>query len=95
LIAEKCTLLDPELLDMREKLLYFRENQGRKIDQSDSLCVQIRRDHILDNSFLRLNGLPRTKCLARFVISFVGDPGIDQGDLTRQWFNEVAHAFWR
>jgi E3 ubiquitin-protein ligase HUWE1 len=84
----------PGMLEVKEKLGYFRSKQETKINRGETLKLKVRHDHILDDSFIRIIGLPPEKLLARLSVSFAGEPGIDAGGLTKQWFEEVARALF-
>jgi E3 ubiquitin-protein ligase HUWE1 len=84
----------PDLLDTSDKHRYFTTRQTAKIDRSSALRIKVRRDHILNDSLLRLQNVPAEKLKSRLVIQFEGEPGIDQGGLTKEWFNEVAQEIF-
>jgi E3 ubiquitin-protein ligase HUWE1 len=103
LVTANCALLDvpfkfllayPGMLDSKEKLGYFRSKQSVKINRGRTLRLKVRHEHILYDSFMKLSVVPTEKFLTQLSISFAGEPGVDAGGLTRQWFEEVARALF-
>jgi hypothetical protein len=75
----------PELLDLRQKTAYFRSLQSGKLTRT-RLKVEVRRSEILRDSFRRLRNVEPADWLGHLFVRFRDEPGIDDGGLTREWF---------
>jgi len=57
--------------------------------------LAIRRDHILEDSFLHIMKMKSYQMRQRWRVSFVGEPGLDAGGVLREWltvlFGELFH----
>jgi hypothetical protein len=102
LIAESPSLLRshlrfllkcPEVLDLRQKTAYFRELQNGKLNRG-RLKIEVRRGEVLRDSFRRLRGIRPAEWLGRLFIRFRDEPGIDDGGLTREWFELLVRALF-
>merc|ERR1719329_1994107 len=53
----------------------------------------IRREHILEDSLLKLKNANTFQLLAHtFMVSFKDEPGVDAGGVTRDWFHSMAQV---
>jgi hypothetical protein len=87
-------LMYPELLDTKDKHEYFLQRQRGRLLRHQPVNLRVRREHILNDSFLRLQNLPPERFLGRMHVTFTGEAGIDAGGLTKAWFEEVTHAIF-
>lgn len=83
----------PELLDLRQKTGYFRELQREK-KKEGIIKIEVRRDEILLDSFRRFRGVAPLHWLGRLFVRFKDEPGIDDGGLTREWFELLVRALF-
>jgi E3 ubiquitin-protein ligase HUWE1 len=75
-----------ELLSFRSRWTFFTQHQSMKrINDLRPMEFRIQRATALDDSFAIFRDLPAQAFLSPFVLTFVGEPGIDAGGLTRNW----------
>jgi hypothetical protein len=80
-----------ELLELREKTNYFRAKQAGKINlRIDPLHIAVRRNSVLNDSYPGLRNVSAERLRSRLHVRFDHEPGIDQGGLTREWFELLA-----
>jgi hypothetical protein len=80
----------PEILELDDKIRYFQATQKVKVIHSKSVVIRVRRDQVLADTFTVLQSIRPEEFLQKFRIIFMGEPGFDQGGLTREWFSIVV-----
>eukprot|EP00927_Polykrikos_kofoidii_P025047 TRINITY_DN22587_c0_g1_i1.p1 TRINITY_DN22587_c0_g1~~TRINITY_DN22587_c0_g1_i1.p1 ORF type:complete len:906 (+),score=139.02 TRINITY_DN22587_c0_g1_i1:27-2720(+) len=59
----------------------------------ERLFLRVRRDHIIEDSGREIWDAPANQLLApNMHVSFVGEPGMDHGGVSKDWFDAVAAA---
>lgn len=105
LVAAEPALLDgsfapmtqhPESLTFDNKRTYFRKRLRELAGDAPrhTLRMQVRRDHLFEDSFFKLKGVPAEELRAKLSVSFAGEPGIDAGGLLREWYQELAREIF-
>jgi hypothetical protein len=75
-----------ELLSFRSRWTFFTQHQSMKrINNLQRMEFKIHREAALDESFAIFRDLPAQVFLSPFVLTFIDEPGIDAGGLTRNW----------
>jgi hypothetical protein len=84
----------PELLEMKQKAKYFQLKQISKVNNRIVVKNEVRRDHLLRDSYDRLHRMPADRLLGHFHVIFTDEVGIDAGGLTREWFQLLIHEIF-
>lgn len=86
-------MLIPDVLEFDTKRFIWRAELKKlhsKHTRREELAVQVRRDHVFDDSFDSLRDLSNTEWKMRFAIEFKDEEGVDQGGLTKEWFMALS-----
>lgn len=75
------------------KLKDFREKLKREL-VSGQTVISIRRDTIFESSYREIMKQMPQKLKQSLKINFVGEPGVDYGGLSREWFFELSHEIF-
>lgn len=71
---------------------YVNVSPGWIIGIPQHLVIDIRREHILQDTMTQLLNVPPTLLRDRLRVEFVDEPGIDAGGLVREWSLLVCEA---
>ena len=83
-------LLDyPEITGFQIRSSYFYSQMKKKI-KNGTLEFKVRRGNIFADSYSRLRNSKTDELLKRFRVSFIGEPGVDLGGVTRDWFTTLV-----
>ena len=58
------------------------------------LSLQVRREHVFQDSFQQLRFLNRDELMRPFSIKFVGEEGVDAGGVTREWYSVLCRQMF-
>ena len=84
------------MLDFDSKRLIWRTQIKRHIKKQlkDSgeyeVDIGVRRNQVFDDSFEQLKNSPIEQWLQKFTIEFHEEEGVDEGGLTKEWFELVS-----
>ncbi|OXA58661.1 E3 ubiquitin-protein ligase Nedd-4 [Folsomia candida] len=74
-------------LDYKRKYEYFKSNLKRPNCAPNKQEIKVRRSHILEDSYRIISQIQRPELLkTKLWVEFEGEPGLDYGGLTREWF---------
>ena len=54
----------------------------------------VRRNKVFDDSFEQLKDIPIKSWLNKFTIEFHEEEGVDEGGLTKEWFELISHGIF-
>ena len=81
----------PKLLDFDNKKHFFRsELKVRGANRYASLRINVRRDHVFEDSFHQIVLRKPDELKGKLSVTFQGEEGIDAGGLTREWYLTVS-----
>mmetsp|Transcript_18663 Transcript_18663/g.31920 ORF Transcript_18663/g.31920 Transcript_18663/m.31920 type:complete len:206 (+) Transcript_18663:16-633(+) len=86
----------PQIFEFDSKRLLWKQcikRHARKvIKQSDDyeIDIGVRRDTVFGDSFEQLKDLTPAQWLQKFSVEFHGEEGVDEGGLTKEWFQLVS-----
>jgi len=92
--------LVPQIFDFSSKRLLWRivvKNLSKKKQhQSDDYDIEIgvRRDAVFGDSFEQLKDLAPVSWFQKFVVDFHEEEGIDEGGLTKEWFQLISQGIF-
>lgn len=102
--AQLTSLLDlvimvPQILEFSSKRILWRQcikkqlkKQGR--DEEYEIEVQVRRGQVFSDSFEQLKGVEIDSWKQKFSIEFHDEEGVDEGGLTKEWFQLVSQGIF-
>lgn len=81
---------------------HYRMNSLTRIRVRGCVCifaVQVRRNHLLEDSMAAMESVRSESMRQRFRFEFLGEPGVDAGGVAREWFHlvsegRVSRDFW-
>ncbi|XP_021948914.1 E3 ubiquitin-protein ligase NEDD4 [Folsomia candida] len=77
----------PYSRDYKRKYEYFKSNLKRPNCAPNKQEIKVRRSHILEDSYRIISQIQRPELLkTKLWVEFEGEPGLDYGGLTREWF---------
>jgi E3 ubiquitin-protein ligase NEDD4 len=77
----------PYSRDYKRKYEYFKGQLKRPTCVPNKLEIKVRRSHLLEDSYRTISQVNRPELLrTKLWIEFDGEPGLDYGGLTREWF---------
>lgn len=59
-----------------------------------SLRIQVRRNHVFEESFQALRSKTADEMRRKMIVSFHGEEGMDAGGLTREWYSVLAREIF-
>lgn len=79
-----------------EKAEWFYEAcQKLKVDFNDGyMRINVRRQHLLEDSVDAVMSLSKDDFRKKWIFEFIGEPGLDAGGLTREWFELVSQQIF-
>ncbi|KAI2653321.1 E3 ubiquitin-protein ligase NEDD4 [Labeo rohita] len=77
----------PYSRDYKQKYEYFRKKLKKPSDIPNRFELNVRRNAVLEDSYLRILSVKRSDLLkARLWVEFEGEKGLDYGGVAREWF---------
>jgi len=83
----------PSFLDFDNKRAYFR-NELRKLHKHHTLKVSVNRNNIFVDSYAQLANKSPEDMLGRLRVTFRGEPAVDAGGVTREWYTVLSKAMF-
>ena len=94
LLGDRGKCFHEKMIKLRQIIQFHKQQQQ---DQPQHLVLNVRRDRILEDTLWHFLKTPLNDAsqLRRkpFQIKFVGEEGIDQGGLTREFYTVLTHGF--
>lgn len=85
----------PRILDFENKKAFFRSNLRSLQTQSyGGIRISCRREHVFEDSFMHVRRHSPEELRGALHVTFEGEPGIDAGGLTREWFVVLAREMF-
>ncbi|PVF96727.1 putative ubiquitin-protein ligase [Serendipita vermifera] len=79
--------------DFRRKLIYFRSQPAMR-PPSGNVHIKVRRNYIFEDSYAEIMRLSPTDLKKRLMITFEGEPGLDYGGVSREFFFLLSHEMF-
>ena len=89
-IVELLTRQFPELINFDNKLKSFRKQVDKLRIKDKTIKLQLRRDHLFSDAFTQIINKKSYEMLMPLEIEFKGERGVDQGGLTRAFFQKIS-----
>ncbi|KAK9833876.1 hypothetical protein WJX74_008569 [Apatococcus lobatus] len=88
----------PRLIDFDNKRSYFR-SRARSTHHEErghygTLRINVRREHVFEDSFHQLRMKPPGEMRAKLSVQFHGEEGIDAGGVSREWYSVMAREIF-
>lgn len=70
------------------------KKQNRDNDQFYEIDIQVRRNQVFGDSFEQLKDIQVESWKQKFSIEFHDEEGVDEGGLTKEWFQLVSQGIF-
>ncbi|KAG8795329.1 hypothetical protein FRC16_010111 [Serendipita sp. 398] len=79
--------------DFRRKLIYFRSQPAMR-PLSGNVHIKVRRNYIFEDSYAEIMRQAPNDLKKRLMITFEGEPGLDYGGVSREFFFLLSHEMF-
>lgn len=97
---QSLVVLIPEIFDFETKRLLWKaciKKHAKKITRGSDeyeIDLGIRRDQVFADSFEQLKDMETAQWLEKFSVEFHGEEGVDEGGLTKEWFELISKGIF-